>query len=226
MNTIAYLVAGAASAERGRNRVAKTGTSPGGDPIWTAEEEAILRRHHQDYQAAMRALGGRRSYYAVRHKAQAMGLRTKRGHWTGDQVLRLRKLYRCGTPADIREAFPGRSARYVHGMARYFGLKRPRKPFAPTGFPVIDQIREKCFECALSMVDLDEMAGTGTYFARAGWHTGQIKMSALAKAVRALGGQLAVKWDDPPEDLPTVSTIPRLMPGGRLAAARVMHAAA
>jgi len=216
MSRIAYLAAGAVTAERNRNRMARTGRTPAGHSIWTDDEEALLRHHHRDYQAAIRALAGRRSYYAVRAKAQALGLATKRNHWTGDQVVRPRRLFRCGTTAEIRAAFPGRSRNNIYKMAAYFGIKRPRKPFTPTGVPIIDQIRAKCFECALSMVDLDDMARTGNYFARAGWASGHVKMSAVAKAVKALGGVLAVRWDDPPDDVPVVSPMPRLMPGGRL----------
>lgn len=226
MNKIAYLAAGAASAERGRERMKRAGCTPKGHLLWTKEEEDIVRRHAGDYQGAVRALGGRRSYSAVRSRSQALGLAPKRTHWTGEQVLRLRKVYRWGTPAEMREAFPGRSLGYIHNMARYFGLSRPRKPFAPTGFPVLDEIRRRCFECALSMVDLDAMAGTGTYFASAGWHARHLRMSAVAKAVKALGGELTVKWDDPPGDMPTVTPLPRLMPAGRLSSAQVVPLAA
>ena len=209
-----------------RDRMAKTGTAAAGVPLWSEEELAVLRRHYPDYQAAIRALGGRRSYRAVRAKAQALGLTPKRNHWTGDQVVLLRRVFRSGTTADIFRAFPSRSENSIRQMAAYFNIRRPRKPFTPTGIMLIDQIRQKCFECALSMADLDEMAGTGTYFSKAGWHNGTVNPKKVAKAVKALGGQLVVRWDEGPDGSAVISPLPRSMPTGRLGVARPVHLAA
>ncbi|ODT80955.1 MAG: hypothetical protein ABS76_14300 [Pelagibacterium sp. SCN 64-44] len=84
-------------------------------------------------------------------------------------------------------------------MARYFGMSRPRKPFATTGYLVIDQIRDRCFELCLSMVDLDAMAGTRSYFAKAEWHSGNVSPKAVARAIKALDGELSARWNDTDE---------------------------
>lgn len=196
MNKIAFLVAGVASGDRARARMRRHGCTPKGHALWSEQELAVLRRLHPNYQAAMRALGGRRSYSSVRAKAQQLGLAPKRQHWTGDQVSRLRKVYRHGSLADIQEAFPARSIESVRHMARYFGIKRPRKRFVSTGILVLDQIRERCYELCLSMADLDAMAGTGSYFTKAGWHCGSINPKAVARAIKALDGEMSARWKD------------------------------
>ena len=197
MSRISRLAAAVVSADRSRERINRTGFAPSGAPIWSPTELDLLKQNHPDYRAAMQALGGRRTYSAVRHKAQKLGLAPKRNHWTAEQVSRLRKLYRrSATTAELLEAFPNWDLQYLHGVASYFKIKRPRKRYVPTGFPIIDQIRDRCFELCLSMPDLDAMAGTGKYFATAGWHSGRLKASAVARAVKALEGDLVAIWNE------------------------------
>lgn len=199
MNRIAFLAAGVASGDRARARMRRHGCTPNGSPLWSDAELDTLRRLHPDYQAAIRALGGKRSYSSVRAKAQQLGLAPKRQHWTGEQVSRLRKVYRHGTLAEVQGTFPNRSLRYIRSMAGYFGFTRPRPSFVPTGYLVIDQIRERCFDLHLSMGDLDAMAGTGTYFAKAGWHGAGLNPKAVARAIKALDGELSARWNDTDE---------------------------
>lgn len=125
MNRIAFLVAGVASGDRARARMTRHGCTPKGDALWSEQELDTLRKYHPDYQAAMRALGGKRTYPSVRAKAQQLGLTPKREHWTGQQVLRLRKIFRSGTSQQVRDAFPasypssnGQRMRSVPNFAR------------------------------------------------------------------------------------------------------------
>lgn len=219
MNKIAFLVAGVASGDRARARMMRHGCTPKGHALWSEQELAVLRRLHPNYQAAMRALGGKRSYSSVRSKAQQLGLTPKRQHWTGEQVLRLRRVYRNGTVADIQAAFPERSLHYIHGMARYFGISRPRKTFISTGHLVIDQIRERCYQLCLSMADLDAMAGTGMYFSKAGWCAGSLNPKAIARAVKALDGELSAAWRDDTAEPSTRCLVPAPDPKRLLLAA-------
>lgn len=215
MNHIAYLSVGVASGYRARARMKRNGCTPKGHPLWSESDIAKLRALYPDYQAAMRSLG--RSYCAVKAKAQQLGLAPTRDHWTGEQLVRLRKLYRSGTREELQEAFPTRKLSNVYGMARYFGLRRPRKPYERTGHLVIDQIRDRCFELCLSMSDLDEMAKTGSYFAKAGWIGGTVNAKAIAKAVAALDGKLVAVWNE--EGEPSIGSAPLLTaPRLRLAA--------
>lgn len=203
MNRIAFITAGIAAGDRARARIARSGRAPGGHALWSNEDLQTLRRLHPDYQEAMRVLG--RSYSAVRSKAQQLGLAPKREQWTGEQLLRLRKLYRSGAPAKaIQEAFPTKKLKTIYNMALYHGLRRARMPFAPTGHLVIDQIRARCFDLRLSMVDLDDIAKTGSYFAKGGWHSSGLPAQAVAvaKAVAALDGRLTAVWNDPEAEPP------------------------
>lgn len=196
MNRIAYLAAGVETGDRALARMKRTGTTPDGLRVWTPEELDTLRRLYPNYPAIVQATG--RSYNGVKAKAQQLGLTPKREHWTGAQRLRLRKLFMGdATRAEIRDAFPTRNVINVYNMARYFGMRRKRKPFVSTGYLAIDLIRQRCFELGLSMIDLDQMAKTGQFFSKGQWFRFGPSPRAIHKAVAALDGQLSVVWNDP-----------------------------
>ncbi|WP_245445172.1 hypothetical protein [Pseudaminobacter soli (ex Li et al. 2025)] len=47
------------------------------------------------------------------------------------------------------------------------------------------------------MVDLDELAKTKTYFRKAEWFpTGKPNYQAVARAVKALDGELTIRWGE------------------------------
>lgn len=185
---------GARAAAMARERIAKTGIAPGGHPIWTDREMALLAVIYPDYQRAIAVLG-RRSYWALRHRAQIMGLTSNHHHrWTGAEISRLRKLYPTADNIAFLNAFPGLSLSQIQRRATHPHIYRKRRPFKKTGIKIIDQIRNRAFELNVSMIDLDAMAKTKAYFHRSGWRKGYINHQAIAKAAHALDGLMAVQW--------------------------------
>jgi len=120
---------GARAAAMARERIAKTGIAPGGHPIWTDREMALLAVIYPDYQRAIAVLG-RRSYWALRHRAQIMGLTSNHHHrWTGAEISRLRKLYPTADNIALLNAFPGLSLSQIQRRATHSHIYRKRRPF-------------------------------------------------------------------------------------------------
>lgn len=195
--SIRYHARGAASAEAAREKMRRTGENFSGEKLWTRREDEMLAELYPDYQKAVAALG--RSYNAVKYRARHLGLTPVRARWTAEMRSRLRKVYSTGSRQAIQAEFPTLDFDMVCAKARYFGFRRQRRSFTPTGQLVLDQIRSRCFELNLSMGDLDAMAGTGHYFLKAAWLTGGVNGKAIARAVQALDGELFVKWRDDDE---------------------------
>ncbi|GLI23574.1 hypothetical protein XFLAVUS301_32480 [Xanthobacter flavus] len=186
---------GARMAEMARERIAKTGMAPGGHPVWTDREMALLAVIFPDYKRAVAVLQ-RRTYSAVKCRARSMGLTDCRHSWTGAEVSRIRRLFPTADKKTLTAAFPGIPLHKVYAKAGHIGVHRKRRQFKPTGIPSIDQIRGRAFQLNVSMVDLDAMAKTNCYFQKGNWHTGNIKYKAIGRATEALDGLLAVRWKD------------------------------
>lgn len=179
-----------------RERIAKTGMAPGGAPLWTDREMALLAVIFPDYKRAVAVLE-RRTYAAVKGRARSMGLTDCSHIWTSAAVARLRRLYPTADRATLAAAFPGVPFEKISYKARHIGLHRHRQPLKQTGVPSIDQIRDRAFKLNMSMVDLDAIAKTKKYFQKGGWHSGHINHRAIARAAYALDGLIAVRWKDP-----------------------------
>jgi hypothetical protein len=108
----------------------------------------------------------------------------------------MRQLFPHATTKELRAAFPDRTVDQLNSLARYHGLRRPRRRLKATGIPILDAIRERCFELNYSMVDLDALSRSKKYFQKALWNTRSINFAAIGKAVVALDGQLDVRWRD------------------------------
>lgn len=186
---------GARMAEMARERIAKTGMAPGGRPVWTARELALLAVMFPDYKRAVAVLE-RRTYAAVKNQARSMGLTDPSHIWTGAAVARLRKLHRAGDRAALLAAFPEVPKQKIKYKIRHLGLISGRSPFKITGIPPIDLIRQRAFDLNISMVELDAMASTKKYFQKAGWLMGNINHKAIARAAHALDGLISVQWKD------------------------------
>lgn len=191
---IQSLTRGAITAERMRRRIQRSGFNMCGQPLWTEKELDLLRKHHPDYKAAMRALK-RRSYGGIRAKAQQLGLTIKRKSWTAREVSLLRRVYPTASHEEISELLPNRSWTQIKSAAGYHKIYRKRKPFKGTGISVLDQIRERSFELRYSMVDLDALSHSKSYFAKGNWHRGWVNQKAVAKAIKALDGEMKAGWN-------------------------------
>jgi hypothetical protein len=196
-------------AEATRRMIRQRGTTPTGDRIWTADEDDICRQHGDDYEALQAKLP-HRSYSALRKRCQALGLRPNRQIMTANEVSRLRRLYPTASHQELQAAFPGRSIQRIRRTCSYFSITRNRQPLKETGYAIINEIRRRCFELNYSMVDLDEIAGTGNYFSKANWHTQGLNAKAVYRAVKALDGELAVRWNDEEPSAPCAGSSRRV----------------
>src|SRR3546814_9658602 len=68
--------------------------------------------------------------------------------------------------------------------------RRPRRAPKQTGMLLVDSVRQRAFECRLSMRDLDAFVGKKHYFAGPRY----IDWRALQRAIRILGGRPVVCW--------------------------------
>jgi hypothetical protein len=170
--------------------IERTGCTIAGDPVWTEVEIAGLRYTYPDRSAACAALP-RRTPEAIAKKAQQLRLVTPRRVWTEDEIVRLRRPYVGGVSiAELVNMFPGKSRSQIWKKAQHLRYRRPRRPPNPTGMPLVDRIRQRAFECRLSMTDLDAFVGRKRYFVSPRY----VNWRALQKAMEALGGRPVVYW--------------------------------
>ncbi len=161
---------------------------------WTDAEDGLCHVHHPDYKALMNALKGR-TYSACRARCQKLGLADKRYRWTALRRIKLRKIYPTASTEELQTAFPGLTYWQIANAATYYKIHKEKKPFKRTGFPEIDQIRDYCFINNMTMVELDRISGTKSYFSSAKWLTDrQINYRALGKAIKALGAEIVIEW--------------------------------
>ncbi|WP_296085964.1 hypothetical protein [uncultured Agrobacterium sp.] len=85
----------------------------------------------------------------------------------------------------------GRSANY-HGLFKETYQHRYKR----TGKPIIDAIPERIEQLGRALGDLDEASGTKQYFRNQNWRQFRPKMNMIDRAVRAVGGDLIVKWKE------------------------------
>jgi hypothetical protein len=163
--------------------------------LWTEDDDAVAKRLYPDYQAICKALG--RTYSSIRHFCQRLGLAPKRHVWTAPEIARLRRMFPTATKDELRTAFHGFSFHHIALTATRHGFRRARRPFKPTGFDVIDQIRERSFQLGYSMPYLDEISCTKGYFTQQQWIAGKrVNYKAVAKAIKALDGEVSAEWND------------------------------
>lgn len=168
----------------------RTGLTYSGHRLWTATEIETLRRLHPDYRALDAALAGR-TRYAIQHKARRIGLALSRRVWSEAEFYAMKPPYVQGAPMqDILDRCPGKTARQVWAKAARCGIRRPRRPLQPIGIGPVDAVRRRAFELRMSMGDLDEIAGSRSYFRR----PQRLDWSALQRVLPSLGGHIVVSW--------------------------------
>ncbi len=116
-SALKYACRYAAAAERARARIRFLGLTPRGSPLWTSEEDALLRACYPNYQLAIKRLK-RRTYYACRARARHLRLVAPRPLWTAAGVSRLRRIYPTATPEELIAAFPERGLANIQKKGR------------------------------------------------------------------------------------------------------------
>lgn len=184
----------ARTAERMRRVIRKIGHVRGW-PLWTDKEDAVLRASYPDYAEASRRLP-HRTYDALRGRAIALGIQKRRHIWRASEISRLRKLYPYASHKEIESEFPFATWMQIKGVAKYHNIRRPRGRLGGTPIPILDAIRDRCYELGYSMVDLDCIAKTGKYFQARYWKKCRRANGRCLRAIEALGGNISVKWED------------------------------
>jgi hypothetical protein len=185
----------AAISERMRRRVAESGFV-GKNRVWTVEEDQIVRQRYPDLAAVCAQLPGR-SRVAIVARAGKLQVSKPRFVWTAAAVSKLRRHYGKIPNRELMAMFPGKTMDGLRHVAQQNGIRAPRRRFKSTGFPLLDAVRDRCFDLNYSMLDLDELAMTGRYFRTARWRTyDRVSYPRLCKAVEALGGTLGVDWGE------------------------------
>ena len=182
----------AAQGQRVRAAIARRGMVGNGLKLWCPDEDRLMREQFPNYPALMAALPGR-TYYAIRARARTLGLVQCRPPWTSADISRLRRLYPTASREELLAAFPGREFESIKGKAHQYKLYRRKRSYVSTGVPLIDQIHDRAFRLHIYMPELDKMAGTRRFF-----QSGQRRLDyrCIGRAVRALGGELTIKWAD------------------------------
>lgn len=194
--SLAYFARNAASGERARRRMQRSGFTMSGQKLWTQTERQILLDHKGDY-AAMKKLLPDRSIAAIASQCSKMNLRKTIHVWTAADISKLRRMYPKASEEEICAAFPHSTWVNIQQVARYRGMRRDRRvPYKITGIPALDEVRQRCFEIRWSMPDLDKAARTGNYFYRAGWIGKRVNHRALGRAIEALDGVVQARWND------------------------------
>ncbi|MCR5856584.1 hypothetical protein [Mesorhizobium sp. J428] len=188
---------GARASQRLRERMARTGNTAAGQPLWTDDELNVCRELFPDRKAIYARLQ-RRSPKAIQHKCEELGLAAKRVPWMAADIVRLRKLFRSASWDELLAAFPGRTELAIRLAAGRRGIRRAKKPYKLTGYALLDQLRAHCFEKGISMPDLDLFARSGTYFQKSGWHHCWYSVRFVTRAVEQLDGIIKAEWRDAP----------------------------
>lgn len=193
--TLAYYAKHAATAQRMRARMERSGFTPGGHRLWTPIEDDFCRLLHAD-QFAIRQLLPHRSAEAIQARCRRLGLGKKFHQWSALQKQKLRKMYPEAPQAEICQAFPGVDWPNIRAAAQRYGYRRKKKPYKVTGIIANDQVRSFCYDLGWIMRDLDEESGTGQYFQTRGYRRKYPNFKAIQRAAKALGGTLQVQWRD------------------------------
>lgn len=182
----------AARGQRTRAAIARRGYVGRGMKLWCPTEDQIMRRYYPDYSALQAALPGR-TRSAIVSRTKTLSLAPSRPHWTAAEASRLRRLYPTASREEMIAAFPRHEIGAIIHKARSMKLYRRKRSYVSTGVPLIDEIHDRCFHLNIYMPELDKMAGTKRFF-----QTGQRRLDyrCIGRAVRALGGELTIKWAD------------------------------
>lgn len=164
-----------------------------GHRLWSDEEDAILRLHYRDWGRLLALLPGR-SKIAVENRAQKLGLAKTRHMWLASEIAKLRRLYPSAPREVLMAEFPWSRWTNIITIANCYGIHRQPQKYLRTGIPIIDTILTRIEEIGWNLSDLDAESGTGSYFRCHTWRRRKLNYRYIAKAVKALDGQLTIEW--------------------------------
>lgn len=161
---------------------------------WTLKEHEVVVSHWPDITTIERRLPYR-SRRAIRGFAGRCNLLTSRHIWTAAEDTKLRKLAAAGYERRAIAEELGLTIGQVAGRLSYTRTAIARKPPAPSANPLVDAVRQRAFEMRMSLADLDRSLGNQKIFQQAAGRQ-CVRLAHIEKAVKALGGELTVEWND------------------------------
>ncbi|TIQ35974.1 MAG: hypothetical protein E5X48_11150 [Mesorhizobium sp.] len=166
------------------------------DNTWTFNESELLRKHWPDV-ALLRKLLPHRSERALRDMAARCGLipQKEQNIWTGAQDKKLRQMAAAGNSRKEIAAELGLTVGQVANRLLYRKINLAKRPPVQIGNELLDQIRRRAFDLNMSIADLDRSLGSRHIFQTA-WKGRHISPKHIHRAVKALGGELKIKWAD------------------------------
>lgn len=161
---------------------------------WTLKEHEVVVSHWPDIQAIMKRLP-HRTIRAIRQFARRCNLTDERHIWTAAEDAKLRKLAAAGCSRKEIASEVGLTLGQVAGRLSYARISIARKPPAPSANPLVNAIRQRAYALNMTLIELDRSLGSQKIFQQA---AGKQKVAHvhIERAVKALGGQLAVEWSD------------------------------
>lgn len=138
---LAQLNRDASSAERLRERIHRTGETLDGHPLWTIDENEVLKRHYPDFQT-IRAKLPRRNKNSIWFRCQRIDLKQKRHQGLASEIAKLRRIYPDGSPALVMREFPNVTWDAIKKIAKYYGITRNYRTYRyrRIGQPAMDMI--------------------------------------------------------------------------------------
>jgi hypothetical protein len=184
---------GLEASDRARARIQFEGRTPNGHPVWTAEEDQIVRDLFPDYVAMKKCLR-RRSRQALHSRATKLKLTRSISLWTTHEVSRLRKRWRDATRAELIAEFQRHTWCSIQNKGRTFGIRR--RPWKPklTGQRMLDDIRQRAADLRISLTDLDRICVGRRYFLKSSRGSQKPRRNVLLRAIAALGGRVEIVW--------------------------------
>ena len=176
-------------------RMKRSGQTIAGQPLWSEDEIQVLRDLAPQYDVIGMQLKGR-TYEAIRHKCNALGLSKTLHVWSCVEISKLRRLYPTAPREAILAVFPFSTWSKIKHTARNHGIRREKLPFKRSKHPLMNAILEQCTEIGWSLADLDRECETGRYFRRRTWREGKLNYDAVLKAVEILDGTVSVTWNE------------------------------
>lgn len=170
-----------------------TGLTPNGHPLWSGREAGNLVGGYPDYSSVL-ALDVRRTRPAHHSKALRLQItRPRAPEWQLQEIATVRRTFAREPREAIMAAVPARSWASICRRGWSMGLRRPRRPYRPTGDVLIDQTLGRLWSKRLTKANLDVFVGRRDYFQR-GRGRGQIgRRRHTSRRFFILGGTLRAR---------------------------------
>src|ERR1700687_4362743 len=180
-------------ADHNRARMKRTGKTTFGHWIWTPKEDEIVRQFHPDF-AKLKKLLRRRTMIAIQRRAIDLRLVRSQHIWTANEVTKVRRHWRDASKEDLISEFFRHTWISIRCKGSKLGVRRrPWQP-KPTGKPMLDEIRNRAAYLRISMLELDRICFSRTYFSRSSQGLESSRRNVWLRAVAALGGRVEIVW--------------------------------